>query len=102
MMRRSIPSLLLIALLAGCTAGPDYRGPPEILSADSVHRFVRTGEELNASDPALAEWWLLLDDAELTRLVTAALSANPSLQAAQARIAQARGAVRVGSSTATA
>ncbi|WP_308419246.1 efflux transporter outer membrane subunit [Tsuneonella deserti] len=94
MMRRSISTLLLIALLAGCTAGPDYAGPPEILSADTGHRFVRTGEELNASDPALAEWWLLLDDAELTRLVTAALSANPSLQAAQARIAQARASVR--------
>ena len=40
-------------------------------------------------DPALAEWWVLLDDPELTRLVETALSENPSLQAAQARIAQA-------------
>ena len=39
-------------------------------------------------DPALAEWWVLLDDPELTRLVETALSENPSLQAAQARIAQ--------------
>lgn len=94
MMRRSIPSLLLIALLAGCTAGPDYAGPPEILSADTGHRFVRAGEDVVVMDPALAEWWVLLDDPELTRLVETALSENPSLQAAQARIAQARASVR--------
>ena len=94
MMRRSIPSLLLIALLAGCTAGPDYAGPPEILSADTGHRFVRAGEDVGVMDPALAEWWVLLDDPELTRLVETALSENPSLQAAQARIAQARASVR--------
>ncbi|MCD1622581.1 efflux transporter outer membrane subunit [Citromicrobium bathyomarinum] len=93
-MRRSIPSLLLIALLAGCTAGPDYAGPPEILSADTGHRFVRAGEDVGVMDPALAEWWVLLDDPELTRLVETALSENPSLQAAQARIAQARASVR--------
>ena len=76
MMRRSIPSLLLIALLAGCTAGPDYAGPPEILSADTGHRFVRAGEDVGVMDPALAEWWVLLDDPELTRLVETALSEN--------------------------
>jgi len=94
MMRRSIPSLLVIALLAGCTAGPDYAGPPEILSADRGHRFVRAGEDVGVLDPALAEWWVLLDDPELTRLVEIALSENPPLQAAQARIAQARASVR--------
>ena len=62
MMRRPIPSLLLIALLAGCTAGPDYAGPPKILSADTGHRFVRAGEDVGLMDPALAEWWVLLDD----------------------------------------
>lgn len=94
MMRHSIPPLFAIALLAGCTAGPDYAGPPEILSADTGHRFVRANEPVSVSAPALAEWWLLLDDPELTRLVKAALSENPSLQAAQARIAQARASVR--------
>lgn len=94
MMRHSISLPLTIALLAGCTAGRDYSGPPEILSADSGHRFVRASEPVSASAPTLAEWWLLLEDPELTRLVEAALSENPSLQAAQARVAQARASVR--------
>ena len=94
MMRHSISLPLAIALLAGCTAGPDYSGPPEIMSADTGHRFVRAGEDVGVSAPALAEWWLLLDDPELTRLVKGALSENPSLQSAQARIAQARASAR--------
>jgi NodT family efflux transporter outer membrane factor (OMF) lipoprotein len=94
MMRHSIPSLLAIALLAGCTVGPDYSGPPAILSADTGHRFARAGDNVGVSEPVLAEWWVLLDDPELTRLIKVALAENPSLQAAQARIAQARASVR--------
>lgn len=94
MMRHSIPLLLAIALLAGCTAGPDYSGPPAILSADTGLRFVRAGDNEGVSGPVLAEWWVLLDDPELTRLIKAALAENPSLRAAQARIAQARASVR--------
>jgi NodT family efflux transporter outer membrane factor (OMF) lipoprotein len=94
MMRHSIPSLLALALLAGCTVGPDYSGPPGILSADTGHRFVRASDNVGVSGPVLAEWWVLLDDPELTRLIKVALAENPSLQAAQARIAQARASVR--------
>jgi len=94
MMRHSIPLFLAIALLAGCTAGPDYSGPPAILSADTALRFVRAGDNEGVSGPVLAEWWVLLDDPELTRLIKAALAENPSLRAAQARIAQARASVR--------
>ena len=93
-MRHLLPPLVTIALLAGCTAGPDYAGPPEVVSADTGARFVRAGSDVSASDPVVAQWWLLLGDPELTRLVEAALSGNPSLAAAQARIAQARASIR--------
>ena len=93
-MRHLLPPLVTFALLAGCTAGPDYAGPPEVVSADTGARFVRAGSDVSASDPVVAQWWLLLGDPELTRLVEAALSGNPSLAAAQARIAQARASIR--------
>lgn len=94
MIRRSLSPLLAVAALASCTAGPDYAGPPNVASATANDAFVRAGSAVNEADPVLAEWWVLLDDPELTRLVEAALSDNPTLQAAQARIAQARASVR--------
>lgn len=93
-MRKSIFPLLAFILMSGCTAGPDYSGPPEIVSANTNERFVRAGSEVSAEAPALADWWVLLDNPELTRLVEVALADNPSLQAAQARIAQARASIR--------
>jgi outer membrane protein, multidrug efflux system len=93
-MHKYISTLLVLAMLAGCTAGPDYSGPPEILPPNAAQRFARLGDEVNDAAPELAEWWVLLDDPELTRLVEATLSDNPSLRAAQARVAQARATVR--------
>lgn len=93
-MRKYISPLLVLALLAGCTAGPDYSGPPEILPPSAPERFARLGDEVSNAAPELAEWWVLLDDPELTRLVEASLSGNPSIRAAQARVAQARATVR--------
>ncbi|MBC7285011.1 MAG: efflux transporter outer membrane subunit [Hoeflea sp.] len=92
-MHRSLSPLLAVAALAGCTAGPDYAGPPDLASANANDAFVRAGSAVSEADPVLAEWWGLLDDPELTRLVEAALADNPTLQAAQARIAQARASV---------
>lgn len=93
-MRKAIPPLLAFMLVSGCTAGPNYSGPSEIVSANPSKRFVRAGSEVSAEAPALAEWWVLLNDPNLTRLIEAALMDNPSLQAAQARIAQARASIR--------
>lgn len=92
-MRKSTLPLLASILMCGCTAGPDYSGPPEIVSANKAERFVRAGTDVGAEAPALADWWVLLNDPSLTRLVEATLADNPSLEAAQARIAQARASV---------
>ncbi|WP_367947197.1 TolC family protein [Sphingopyxis sp. BSNA05] len=45
---------------------------------------------MSSTVPELAEWWILLDDPGLDRLIEAALADNPSLEAVGARIAQSR------------
>src|SRR3546814_18178818 len=90
MLREAVRMLLASFLLAGCVAGPDYAGPPEVFSANRNDGFVRAGGNIIDTEPELAEWWLLLNDPELTRLIEAALLDNPSLPAAKARISPAR------------
>jgi NodT family efflux transporter outer membrane factor (OMF) lipoprotein len=84
---------LAAAGLAACTVGPNYTGPPKLTLSDTgAGAFRRAGEAVNAPPPA--QWWTVLGDAELDALETAALAANPDLEAAQARVRQARGVLR--------
>lgn len=84
-------SLLALAPLAACTVGPDYAGPPEAGSA-AVQRgkFVRAGDPAFDNRPGLARWWEGLDDPLLNALVDEALAQSPTMEAAQARIREAR------------
>lgn len=87
---RSTSSLLLLALLAGCTtAGKDYAGPP---AASQAGAFARAGDPA-AGGQVLARWWPALGDATLDGLIDAALKANPNLGVARARLRQARAAL---------
>lgn len=93
-MRKHSFSLLTI-LLAGCTVGPDYKGPGALPPAASPGpAFVRAPSATSAQEPVLAQWWTVLGDPVLNTLETRALAGNPSFEAAQARIAQARQAAR--------
>ena len=56
MIRKSVISLLASFLLAGCVAGPDYAGPPEVFSANRNDGFVRAGGNIIDTEPELAEW----------------------------------------------
>jgi NodT family efflux transporter outer membrane factor (OMF) lipoprotein len=80
-------------VLSGCTVGPDYKGPPRVI-AEGSHSFVR-GANVQAPDrrPDL-RWWAALKDPELDRLELAALSANPDLDAARARLRESRAQLR--------
>lgn len=84
--------LLLLALLAGCAVGPDYR-PPSATALKMPERF-------NAATPAtqaevdLARWWTGFDDPVLTQLVERSLAANLDIDAAGARLRQARASLR--------
>ena len=93
-MRKPFP-IFGIVLVAGCTVGPDYKGlsplPP---AAQPGATFVRGSDAVSPDQPVLAQWWLELRDPVLNTLETRALAGNPGLDAAQARIEQARQNVR--------
>lgn len=87
---RSLPAAFALASLAGCAAGPDYAGPPKVASQASARAaFLRGPDGTNAETPA-ARWWEALGDPVLDRLVNNALANAPGIEAANARIAQAR------------
>ncbi|MCR5870060.1 MULTISPECIES: efflux transporter outer membrane subunit [unclassified Sphingomonas] len=81
-------------LLAGCVVGPDYAGPPELGRATPKATFARQAPGAVPNEPAVATWWTTLQDPVLDELERRVLAANPSLEAAQARIRQTRASVR--------
>lgn len=84
------------AILAGCTVGPNYAGPPPAApTASNAPGFLRVGETPVTADAPAAHWWEGLNDPALNALITKALSASPNTQIAQARLRQARAALRL-------
>lgn len=86
------PSLLALPLLlAGCTVGPDYQPPtvPAVVAFQNLPEGWTTGNPDAASRLPQA-WWTVFHDAELNRLEEALNANNPQLEAAAARIEQAR------------
>ncbi len=58
-----LPLLPLVGLLAACTVGPDYAGPPATASdAAARGRFVRASDPVFTPTPGLARWWETLND----------------------------------------
>ncbi|HET8613306.1 MAG TPA: efflux transporter outer membrane subunit [Sphingomonas sp.] len=97
-MRRSLAfaALSSAALLAGCTVGPNYAGPPRAApNAAKAPGFVRAGNASVTPAAPLARWWEGLNDPVLDTLETRALAANPSVAAADARLRKARAALRL-------
>lgn len=88
-----LPAALSAALvLAGCTAGPDYARPP-LPGSSAIEEgvFLRAGEA-TAAIPA-ARWWEGLGDPVLSALVEEGLARAPTVDAALARIRQARAGI---------
>ncbi len=72
--------------LVGCAAGPDYRTPELAVQPEWRSRT-------EVFDPTLdprAAWWESFDDIQLNRLVEQALRHNLDLEAAAARVREAR------------
>jgi multidrug efflux system outer membrane protein len=93
----SIGSLFLVAALAGCAVGPDYKRPapvPDQPMPKSFSSFTTNGVTWKVAEPsaqkARGEWWRMFGDAELNRLETLALTNNQNLAAAAARMRQSR------------
>ncbi|QHI98866.1 efflux transporter outer membrane subunit [Xylophilus rhododendri] len=88
---RFLLSTLSLAALAGCMMGPDYRGAPDAAPhASAAAAFQRADAALETPAPPPSRWWEALEDPQLTRLIDQALASSPNLQAAEARIRQAR------------
>ncbi|MPT49198.1 MAG: efflux transporter outer membrane subunit [Sphingobium sp.] len=81
-------------VLAACTLGPDYQGPASAGAPVPGQNFVRADGETRTTAPAVAQWWTTLGDPILNELQSRALAGNPSLAATQARMQQARAALR--------
>ena len=100
--RRTHSALIALTLLApalfvsGCTLGPDYRGaPPVAKTAFDAPTFKRAPQQgVSSTAPEAATWWEPLGDAQLNRLVEAALTNSPDLRAAEARLRQSRAGLR--------
>ncbi|HLZ78881.1 MAG TPA: efflux transporter outer membrane subunit, partial [Sphingomonas sp.] len=92
-MRPILPPFVLLALLAGCTVGPNYAGPPQ--AAPKAPAFVRADAAQASATAPVARWWEALGDPVLNDLVARALAANPNIAIAEARLRQARAALRI-------
>ena len=93
---RSMLGLCLIALLAGCAAvGPDYV-PPKLSDAGIPGQWTSNadvaGRDKGANASPASPWWNELDDPLLDRMVSEGFRTSPTLEAAVARVRQARAA----------
>ena len=72
--------------LTACKTGPDYERP----SLDLPDGFKSAADSESGQPELTLDWWRLFQDPELDALCEEALQANLGLQAAMARVAQAR------------
>jgi outer membrane protein, multidrug efflux system len=75
--------LAVVAVLAGCTVGPDYKRPEVVVPTNWRNGSV--GESI-----ANLGWWQLFEDSTLQELIGTAMVANRDLQLAAARVLEAR------------
>jgi NodT family efflux transporter outer membrane factor (OMF) lipoprotein len=98
---RGIGGTLALFLLAACAVGPDFKVPPappeagytpETHPAATAAIAVSGGgsQRFDAGRDIPGQWWTLFHSQELDDLIAQALQANPSLQAAQAALWQAK------------
>ena len=87
--RRVLSAGATLLALAGCATPPPAAPPLEQIAPPAwIAPLPHAGSAV-----ALADWWRAAGDATLTELIDAALQDNPSLIAAEARVAQARAQV---------
>jgi outer membrane protein, multidrug efflux system len=83
-------------MLGGCASAPAYVRPD--VELPGAWKLEAPWQEAKPSDAALrGAWWRRFGDAQLDALQEQALAASPTLEAAVARLAQARASVDVAS-----
>ncbi|MEN8151622.1 MAG: TolC family protein, partial [Planctomycetota bacterium] len=85
--RAAIATTILLALLAGCTVGPDYVRP-EIETPDEWNQELAEG--LEPGDANHRAWWTSFDDPVLDGLIDRAREGNLNLKVAVSRVREAR------------
>ncbi len=100
-MIRKFAVLFSLTVLYGCAAGPDFKRPPapvasaytpEPLPAKTASAAVSQGgaQSFVMTEQLPSDWWRLFQSERLNALVARAFAANPSIEAAQAALAQAQ------------
>src|SRR4051812_20687296 len=82
-MRALLVAATSVALLAGCTVGPNYK-PPEFIAPTNY------GAAPTTQPAQSVAWWTLFNDPTLDQLITMAHRANLDLKASEARVREAR------------
>jgi multidrug efflux system outer membrane protein len=82
---KNIAPVVLLATLAGCAVGPDYKRP----TVNSPTQF-RFDEAASTNSFANLPWWQVFNDPVLQDLIRTALTNNYDLKQAVARVEQAR------------
>lgn len=87
-------SLLFISALAlsACAVGPNHKTPDVTDITPAQWRWQTASPR---DDHPRGEWWQVFNDSELSRLETLAVHNSPTLQAAIARVDQARAGARI-------
>jgi multidrug efflux system outer membrane protein len=94
----AISGLAVMLMAAGCEVGPKYQKPTALIPAQWSLQGPWQAAAPSDSLPK-GSWWSLFNTTELDALEQQAVAANQSLQAAQARLSQARAFARVQSSS---
>ena len=98
---RSAAAVLSLLVLAACAVGPDFVAPPappgagytpegHLAATASADVAGGTAQKFDIGRDIPGEWWTVFHSKELDSLIAEALQANPSLQAAQAALWQAK------------
>ena len=83
--------VLLCAAMAGCAVGPSYREPQQAVP----DQFSNAAQPALGPGEVVAQFWTLLDDPVLDRLVSDALAANKDLAQAAGNLQASRAAARL-------
>lgn len=94
---RSLALTVVAAMLAGCTVGPNYHRPT--VDVPASYRNAAPASSAAQATPAASlgsqKWWDVFQDAELQKLIRAALAQNYDVRIAASRILQAQAQVGV-------
>ena len=92
---RFAPAVLMLAMLAGCVVGPNYKRPA--VQTPATYRDVGASPQLQTQTASYADlpWWQVFQDPQLQELIHTALKQNYNLQMATERINAARAEVAI-------